>query len=313
MSLHIPRLLFVGGKGGVGKTTLSSSIASLLAQRGEKTLLVSTDPAHNLGDIFEKRLGNEALAISENLHAIEIDPRQEVKRYIQAVASDTKRFVSANSYAMLDNYYQSVASSGVAQESALFDRLIRLIIEPDSRWDRIVVDTAPTGHTLRLFTLPKTLKEWSKTLLSQQERGGKIESALGHLSDSSSNIMLRLEERYLRYSAFNNRLKDPKECGILFVLNPEHLAIEETKRALHSLKHESLKPYALIINKIMPSSHDPFFAKRGESQARYLAEIDEVFKGERLWKIPLQGEDILGREGLGLIVRELERCLKEER
>lgn len=308
MSLALPKLLFVGGKGGVGKTTISSSLATLSAQGGEKTLLISTDPAHNLGDLFQARLGNEPVQLEGNLYALEIDPRAEVKRYIEAVARDTKRFLSPNSYAMMDNYYQSVARSGVAQESALFDRLIRVVVEDDS-WDRIVIDTAPTGHTLRLFSLPKTLKEWSKTLLSEQERGGKMESVLGHLSDSSSNMMLRLEERYLRYTAFHNRLKDSKECGIIFVLNPEHLAIEETKRAIHSLHHEGLAPWALIVNKILPVDLEGFFARRVELQAHYLGEIETSFKGERIARVGLQAEDIIGRAGLEQVMEELARFL----
>lgn len=308
--MKIPRLLFIGGKGGVGKTTLSSSLASLLAKNNLKTLLISTDPAHNLADIFDTELGNEITPLAKNLYALEIDPKEEVRSYIEKVASDTKRFVSADSYVMLDNYYKSVESSGVAQESALFDRLIYIITQEDSPWEQIVVDTAPTGHTLRLFSLPKTLKEWSKTLLSQQEQGNKIESMLGHLSDSSSSITLRLEERYLRYNAFSNRLKNHEECGIILVLNPEHLAIEETKRALHSLAREGLRAYALIINKILPSTNDPFFIKRYTLQEQYLRKIQEIFKNERLWRVGLRDEDILGLKNLELLMGELEKYLE---
>jgi len=100
-------------------------------------------------------------------------------------------------------------------------------------------------------------------------------------------------------------------CGIIFVLNPEHLATEETKRALHSLTHEGLRAYALIINKIFPSTNDPFFAKHYALQEQYLREIQETFKNERLWRIGLKDEDILGLKKLEFITNAPEKYLKE--
>ncbi|MDE7217677.1 MAG: arsenical pump-driving ATPase GET3, partial [Helicobacter sp.] len=116
----LPPILFVGGKGGVGKSTMSSALACLLA-RDSKTLLVSTDPAHSLSDIFEVAPSSQTQQVHDNLFVREIDPLAEVKAYAAQVAKDAKQFISAASYSLLESYYDNVAQSGVAQESALFD------------------------------------------------------------------------------------------------------------------------------------------------------------------------------------------------
>lgn len=303
-SVPIPPILFVGGKGGVGKSTLSSALACLLAKT-RKTLLVSTDPAHNLSDIFEIMPSSQTQQISNTLFLREIDPLAEVKAYTAQVAKDAKQFISASSYSLLESYYENVASSGVAQESALFDRLIRIITQ--EQWEHIVIDTAPTGHTLRLFKLPLTMQQWSKTLLSQQEKSHNLEGIIGHLEGNP--LKDRLEERHLLYSKFNNLLHSP-QVGIIFVLNPESLPIEETARAIHSLSHDELKPYALAINKIPPPSDDEFFAKRYANAQKHLAAIRERFKDFWLWEIPLLSGDILEHSGLEQIIEQLNQTIR---
>ena len=302
--MRIPPIVFVGGKGGVGKSTLSSALACLLAD-DSKTLLVSTDPAHNLSDIFEMTPSSQTQQIRDNLFVREIDPIAEVKAYTAQVAEDAKRFISAASYSLLESYYDNVAQSGVAQESALFDRLIRIITQ--EQWEHIVIDTAPTGHTLRLFKLPLTLQQWSKTLLSQQEKSHNLEGIIGHLEGNP--LKDRLEERYLLYSQFNNLLHS-ENVGIVFVLNPESLPIEESARAIHSLSHDGLKPYALAINKSPPPSEDCFFAKRYANAQKHLATIRERFAAFPLWEIPLLSGDILEHSGLAQIIENLRQALQ---
>lgn len=302
--MQLPPILFIGGKGGVGKSTISSALACLLAQ-SHKTLLVSTDPAHNLSDIFEIAPSSQTQQIHANLFLREIDSIAEVRAYTEQVAKDAKQFISAASYSLLESYYDNVAQSGVAQESALFDKLIRIITQ--EQWEHIVIDTAPTGHTLRLFKLPLTLQQWSKTLLSQQEKSHNLEGIIGHLEGNP--LKDRLEERYLLYSQFNNLLHS-ESAGIIFVLNPESLPIEESARAIHSLSHDKLKPYALVINKVPPPSADMFFAKRYENAQKHLAVIRERFKDFWLWEIPLLSGDILEQSGLAQITENLHLALQ---
>lgn len=299
--MFVPRVIFVGGKGGVGKSTLSSALA-LLWGKQKRTLLISTDPAHNLRDIFSVPESSSPVLVESQLYLLEIEPKKEVEHYISQVAKMTKGFISASSYAMLDLYYDNVKKSGNAQESALFDRLIHIIMQED--WEQIVVDTAPTGHTLRFFALPRVLREWHKMLLNEQERNDHVEGIIGSI-EGKNPLKDRLEKRYILYNGFLNKLHNPKEVGIAFVLNPEHLSIQETKRAIVSLQKDSLCPYGLFVNKIPPPSHDDFFQARFQISEQYLKVIREDFSDFPVWEIPLYSTEITHMQGLQMIVKLL--------
>lgn len=284
------KVIFVGGKGGVGKSTISSSLACNLSSQGKKTLLISTDPAHNLSDLFQVHFSNAITSLNPKLSVLEIDPLKEARAYTQEIAKDNKAFVGAHSYEMIDRYYKSACENGVTQESALFDRLIHIITEQIHQWDHIIVDTAPTGHTLRLFTLANTLKTWSKSLLKYQQKNIHLQSILDAPS-ANHKLLDKLEARYVKYAEFQSMLQNPKLCSIIFVLNPDYLSIEETKRAIESLEHIHI--YALAINKITPPSSEEFFKNRYEIQKQYLQKISDYFGGMKKWYISLLDQDIL--------------------
>lgn len=312
-NIQLPKVIFVGGKGGVGKSTTSSSIAVALSsgENAKKVLLVSTDPAHNLSDIFDIQLKNTVTKVSQTLSIVEIDSALEAKTYVERVAKSMRGFVGASSYGRIDDYFAKVADSSSTLEAALFERLTTILINESNEYDYVIIDTAPTGHTLRLFFMPKELKDWSKTLLSMQERGGMSEKVLGHLEGGDKNrftdpdgfirgqLIEKLDERYIRYSAFSNLVKDAKKCGIILVLNASKLAIAETQRAIHSLKQKGLKPYAIVLNKVLPkNSVDEFLSSRIEQESEYIAQSDKIFNQYRYVKIPLFKQDIITKESL---------------
>lgn len=284
----LSKIVFVGGKGGVGKSTISSSLACNLSTQGKKTLLISTDPAHNLSDLFQVQFSNSITLLKPTLSVLEIDPIKEAKIYTQEIAKDNKAFVGAHSYEMIDRYYKSACENGITQESALFDRLVHIITEQIDQWDHILIDTAPTGHTLRLFTLAQTLKTWSKSLLKHQQKNIHLQSILDAPS-ANHKLLDKLESRYQRYTQFQNILHS--QASIIFVLNPDYLSIQETKRAIENL--ENIKIYALAINKIAPSSSEEFFKNRFELQNQYLKMISDYFGEIKKWYIPLLDQDIL--------------------
>lgn len=144
-SLH--RLTFFGGKGGVGKTTLAAAFATLLAGRGEKTLLVSTDPAHSTSDILGAKLSGEPTEIDENLWAVEIDAATDAAAYVERIQEDAKGSISPEVMPAVRQHLELAKSSPGTEESALFDRFVDLIALCPDQYDRVVFDTAPTGHT----------------------------------------------------------------------------------------------------------------------------------------------------------------------
>ena len=140
-------VLFCGGKGGVGKTTLSCAIALKAAQLGRKTLLVSTDPAHSLADAFARQIGGKEMLITDNLFALELDPDAEVDAYLERVLSHMRRYVHPDQVNGLRRQLQLSRQSPGAQEAAILERLARLLEDGLQKYDLIVLDKENTGYT----------------------------------------------------------------------------------------------------------------------------------------------------------------------
>src|SRR5690625_1256135 len=138
MDVYNKKIIFVGGKGGVGKSTTSAAIALESAKRNNKTLLISTDPAHNVGHIFEKKVGGETTIIAENLFAIEIDPEKETNQYIKTVKSNIKGVVQPTMMEEVHRQLDTAKISPGADEAALFDKLISIILEESADFDKLI-------------------------------------------------------------------------------------------------------------------------------------------------------------------------------
>jgi arsenite/tail-anchored protein-transporting ATPase len=175
------RFLFVGGKGGVGKTTVASALALRMAEAGERVLLVSTDPAHSLGDLFDARLGDREREVAPGLLAMEIDPEEEVERYLERVKANMREFVRPAMYSEIERQMELARHSPGTEEAALLDRIAELMGEGAPEVDRILFDTAPTGHTLRLLALPEIMTAWTEGLLKSRDRSDSFGRALDRL------------------------------------------------------------------------------------------------------------------------------------
>jgi len=158
-------VVFFGGKGGVGKTTCSSAFALAASRRGQKVLLVSTDPAHSTSDIFERRIGSTERELAKGLAALEIDGQEEASRYIDGVKRDIQKMFSPNVIRQANRQIEMAAASPGLIEVALLDRMIDLIIDREDAFDLIVFDTAPTGHTLQLLRMPGAMTSWIHALV----------------------------------------------------------------------------------------------------------------------------------------------------
>lgn len=294
------KTLFIGGKGGVGKSTSAAAIAWKLAKSGKKTLLISTDPAHNLGDIFSKKIGGEPKKLNTNLYGLEIDAALETTKYINSVKDNIKGIVNPG---MRDEVYRQLdtakASPG-ADEAALFDKLISIILEEGEDYDHLVFDTAPTGHTIRLLTLPELMGVWIEGMLRKRKKTN--ENYVQLLNDGEpieDPIYEVLLERKNRFAKAREILLSEDKTGFIFVLNPERLPILETKKAIDLLHKYELHVKTIIVNKIFPEEADGEFLKQRKiHEEQYLKQINNTFRKQKLIHVPLLSHDITNLEQL---------------
>jgi arsenite-transporting ATPase len=293
------KLVFFGGKCGVGKTTSSSAYAFYCAEKGEKTLLVSTDPAHSLCDIFERKIGSKITKIKENLFSLEIDPEEESQEYIRNIKKNMKDIVSPVIVKEIERQLDAAAVSPGSDESAVFDKLMEIIIDYQKDYDRIVIDTAPTGHTLRLLSLPELLGGWMDRLIEKRMKAMELyEMATREDKKMKSVIekdpvLSKLNERKRKMEQAREILTNGELVSFVFVLNPEKLPIEETKKAVNTLEKYNIHVNDLIINRILPDNVEgKFWENRKKLEEKYLKEIQESFSSKNLIKIPLIDEDV---------------------
>jgi arsenite-transporting ATPase len=308
------RLTFFGGKGGVGKTTLAVAYATLLAERGERTLLVSTDPAHSTGDLLDARLSGEPTRAGDNLWAVEVDAAADAEEYVERIKQDARGSVSREVLSTVDKHLELAKSSPGTEESALFDRFVDLISLCPTEYDRIVFDTAPTGHTLRLLTLPALLSAWVEGVVRQREKVAGMERMLRNMAGDDSQgedpVLERLRERRERFHHARHRLLE--DTTFYLVLIPERLPIEETARSLKTLTGNGIEVGALLVNRVLPESADEgeFMHARLAQQREYLSEIESRFADRRTVRIEQDARDISDDHQLQTISRSLGETMR---
>lgn len=322
MLLTDKRVILVGGKGGVGKTTMASTLALLAASRGKRTLVVSTDPAHSLADAFDCAIGDKPVKLAERLDGMEIDPDSEVKAHIDRVSQEMKKLTRPEMFSEIERQMRLTMQSPGAQEAALLERIARLLDSERDAYDLIIFDTAPTGHTLRLLTLPEAMAAWTQGLLKHDARSQKLAGVLDHLtpkqgkdvdnpmsdptqhetdgmSDRNKAITEKLLTRQRLFQRTRRLLQDDQATAMIFVLTPEKLPVLETQRAVRVLQAEKLPLAGLIVNRVLPDEADgSFLAKRREQEKIYLQDIERVFSDLTRYYIPLQATDIQGMNAL---------------
>ncbi|MFW5681002.1 MAG: ArsA family ATPase [Pseudomonadota bacterium] len=313
------KVLFVGGKGGVGKTTVATCLALLAAARGRRTLLASTDPAHSLGDVIEVEIGNGELALAPNLFGMEIDPEREADRHIEAVKRDMRDLVRPALYHEVDRQLDLARDGPGAAESALLERVAQLMEDAFDRYDLVVFDTAPTGHTLRLLTMPEVMTAWAEGLLRNRERSGRLGRMLAGLGGArvrgddlsrfdqerrldatpESRIEERLLARRQRFAGMRGLLLDPARTGFVLVLTPQRLPIQESAKARDRLRRFDIELAGIVVNQVLPDDADgAFLAARRRGEHGYLAEIDQLFANTPRHRLRLRPTDVVGLAAL---------------
>lgn len=305
------QVVFFGGKGGVGKTTCSAAFALAATHRDRRVLLVSTDPAHSTADIFEQRIGAAEREILPRLTAVEIDAEQEARRYIADVKRDIERMFSPSVIRQAHGQIDMAAASPGLSEVALLDRMIDLIVDRGNRYDLIVFDTAPTGHTLQLLRMPEAITTWIQALVRHRRAIVEIDRGSEQTAEAAAQadpVLAALERRHERVGRLRKLITDRKRTSFVMVMVPERLVIEETSRAAELLTDAGIDVGGLIVNRVLPDDlQGDFYLSRKAQERTYLDEIDRRFKRFPRVVVRQLPRDVYGTEPLSRISGQLVR------
>ncbi|MCW7752664.1 ArsA family ATPase [Desulfobotulus sp. H1] len=285
------RILLFTGKGGAGKTTTAAATALQAARSGRKTLVMSTDPAHSLADVLNLPLGPEPVEVEKNLWAQELDIYYSMRKHWGSL----RRL-------MLDLFRWQGVDRKVAEELAAIPGMEEgsafLWIEEyvrENRFDLIVIDSAPTGETLTLLSLPQVTQWWTTQMFPFPKmalRGmGRLMGGMMPMAAGLEELSTLLE----KMERVQKILADPEITSTRIMVNPERMVIAEARRAYTYLQLYGYHVDAVITNRILPEGETTgFFSAYVASQSRYLAEIEESFAPLPMLRIPHFGEEIVG-------------------
>ncbi len=261
------KFIFFSGKGGVGKTSMACAHAVRYADEGKRTLIVTTDPASNLADVFEQEIGHQITPIAgvPNLSAMEIDPDKATQEYIDRAMAPIRAAFPPQIVEVMEEQMSGPCTA----EVAAFDRFTDFLDVPSNNgtsFDIVIFDTAPTGHTIRLLELPA---EWSQSI--DAASAGSGQTCLGPAA--------AIQDAKHKYERALAAMRQTSQTSFVFVLHPEAISIKETRRAIEELRKLDIENFSLIINGIIPpeGAQNPLFAARAEMQSRYLDQIEHDF------------------------------------
>ncbi|KAL9657413.1 hypothetical protein ABK040_014400 [Willaertia magna] len=297
--------IFVGGKGGVGKTTISSCIAMTLAKHRKSVLLISTDPAHNLSDAFAQKFSKDPTLVNgyDNLYCVEIDPSDNSKSLLSSFLGEEGEDNNETT-GMLKNLMKNMSSNlpGLDEVEG-FVQILRQV--RNMNFDCVVFDTAPTGHTLRLLALPSVLKNSLGNILGSNI--GKMISQVGSMFGGSQFSNPQKAEEQLQQlneniNSITKQFQDPKKTTFVCVCIPEFLSVYETERLVQELTNYNIDSHNIIVNQLVLKDTDKepceICAARKKIQAKYLKQIFELYDTFHIVQMPLLGKEVRGVEAL---------------
>ncbi|MDT8998870.1 arsenical pump-driving ATPase [Paucibacter sp. APW11] len=283
---RLPRFVFFTGKGGVGKTSLACAVALRLAEQGRRVLLVSTDPASNVGQVFGQALANEIRAIDAvpGLSALEIDPHAAAQGYRERLIEPARASLSAEALRGMEEQLSGACTT----EIAAFDEFTGLLTDAalQQRFDHVLFDTAPTGHTIRLLQLPGA---WNRFL----QTGQGDASCLGPLAG--------LDKQRERYQAAVDALADPALTRLVLVTRAQPSALREVARTHEELAQVGLRQQLLVVNGVMPEAEgagDALAAAVFRREQQALAAMPAALQALPMQQLPLRSFDLVGLEAL---------------
>lgn len=296
------RFTFFGGKGGVGKTSVSAATALRRAENGESVLLISTDPAHSVSDAFDMEIDGET-EVREGLYAVEVDPEEAMESYRDEIAMEDMPEMMEG-LGMLDK------TPGM-DEMAAFNQFMKYMRSDE--YDHIIFDTAPTGHTLNLLQLPELMDSMVGTMLKMRMRvSGAMDMVKGMFGGDDDEEegedpgVAQLKEMKARIEEARELLTGP-ETVFNFVMIPETMSLYETERAIEAVGDNEIAVGRLYVNKVLPENRDcDFCTARRSMQQQNVDDAEERFSGMEMTEIPLFTQEVHGLDMLGRMASHLD-------
>lgn len=298
------RLIMIGGKGGVGKTTCASAIALHFSLQGKKTLIISSDPTPSLSDIFEMEIGDQETPIKnvKNLYGIEVSSGVVLKKWKERFGPEIYEVVS--SFASVDyDFVDYIGGAPGIEEEYMLNYILELV--EGGQYDMVVWDTAPAGHTLRLLHLPQIF-------LKHLEAATKFYMNLySYFENLKESVKLRKGKRSLLeiISGWEDLaekvvsfIRDSQKSDFIIVTIPEALGVRQTERIIKDFDEYQLKVHHLIINYVIQEADCHFHEIRKEMQQNYIKILKDQYSHRiRLIELPLQAQEIKGVEKINRI------------
>lgn len=308
------RVLVVGGKGGVGKTSVASAVALAEARRGRRVLLVSTDPAHNLGHLWQQPVGDRGTEVAPGLTAVEIDPAATTQAHLATVRRTMHRLVPEHLRRAVDEHLDLARDAPGMYEAAVLERLAELVVPAVEADDGLVVlDTAPSGHTARLLALPRALGTWTDALLRGRDRRDRLDDALRSVDprapaatdvreDEIRRVLLR---RRARFEQLRDVLTDPTRASFVLVLVAERLPVVESTELHARLGELGVDVGCAVVNRRSPAGSGDLLAARRRHEEEHLRAFRGALGALPLVELPLLPDDVVGVPGLERLVAHL--------
>ena len=298
------KLILFGGKGGVGKTCCALATALSLS-KDFKTLIISTDPAHSISDCLGQFIGNKITQVKgeENLAAIEINANEVFAHFKEDNEEELKKLLDTSTN--LDdediNQLLSLPIPGI-DEIMSFKTILDFMEE--GRFEKYVMDTAPTGHALRLLSSPKLLNAWIAVMAKMRWKYRYMVTTFSgsYTSDETDDLLLRLKKTV---NGIEKMLRDSSKCEFIPVCIPEVLSVSETNTLIRELDHQGIVVKQLIVNSMHNSEGCVFCQQRKAAQLKYLDKIREKHQNLQISVIPLMVEEVKGLVQLNKLEKEL--------
>ncbi|HUO35931.1 MAG TPA: ArsA family ATPase [Candidatus Acidoferrum sp.] len=299
------RILLFSGKGGVGKTSLAAATGMKLASLGYRTLVMSIDPAHSLGDSFDLETDlfhgrtSDPLSITDRLSIFELNIQKEIRRHWAEISS------------YVTSILRTTGISGVeAEELAILPGMEELSAMMyinqyyrENSYDVVVLDAAPTAESLRFISMPTTLDWYMKHIFPFQRNLLKavrpVANRVAPFELPTDSYFANIQNLFKKLEGVDDLMEDPNITSVRLITNPEKMVLRETQRAFVYFSLHGLTVDTVIVNRVLPSDvQDVWFAEWHESQERVLKEIEDYFAPVPVKRVPLFAHEVLGKQRL---------------